>query len=164
MNCRKMVVISFLIVGVLVTSMGCGSFSFKKPVKAPVSKIVTPTSPIEWQERKWEQYGEDKNGTVYFFERESVMYPAKGIIHVWRKRQLSGSTKGLKEITSFDEIDCRTDKFRSLELQGVNYDDTKTVIFKKPSMWSTIFQDSADEYITNQFCKDALKGEVQPKK
>jgi hypothetical protein len=65
--------------------------------------------------------------------------------------------RGLKEITTFDEIDCRNDRFRTLELQGVNADDTKTDIFRRVSPWNPIFQESADEYLLNHFCTEAAK-------
>jgi hypothetical protein len=163
MKHSKTTVLSLVLFSVLLSFIGCSSFSTKLPKKGPAPVAVKPVSQIEWKERKWEQYGEDNAGVIYFFDRESITFPGKGVIHVWRKRQLSGSAKSLKEITSFDEIDCRADKFRTLELQGLNPDGTTTEIYKKPSVWTNIFQESADDFFIIKFCGDALKGESKPR-
>ena len=161
-NMRVCVLFS-LVVLLMAAVGGCSIFSSSKSAKKTEVKAVEPVSPIEWKERKWENYAEDKGGNVYHFERDTLTFPAKGIIHVWRKRQLAGSAQGLKEITSFDEIDCKTEKFRTLELQGLDSKDTLTAIFKKPSPWTPIFQGSADDYFIIKFCRDATKVNNPPK-
>jgi hypothetical protein len=154
--------ISFLLLTSLSVAFlgGCSFLSFKKSsdkTQAQKQVPVPPSPPTEWKERKWEKYAEDQTGTIYFFEKESVSYPVKNIIHVWRKRIVGPGARGLKEITTYDEIDCRTEKFRTLELQGTNADGTTTDIFRRTSPWSLIFQESADEYFLNNFCKEAGK-------
>ena len=41
-----------------------------------------------------------------------------------------------KEIIAFEEFDCTQDRYRSLEVQGLNWDGTTTQIFRKPSPWT----------------------------
>jgi hypothetical protein len=153
----------------MVTASNCSVFSSAKSSKNDEPKKAkaespTPPSPVEWKERKWENYGEERSGTTYYFERESISYPARNIIRVWKKRTLAGSARSLKEITSYDEMDCKTEKYRTLELQGVNADDTKTEIFRKPGPWNTVYQDSADEYFLRKFCREAAQAGSPDKK
>ncbi len=138
----------------LVISLGaCGSVGKAKPAKEARKPAVAEPSSVEWKERQWENYAEDRGGVLFYFERESVTYPSKDIIHVWRKRVFPGRSSSQKEIVSLDEINCKTEKYRSLELQGVNWDDTTTVIYKRPTPWNTIYTDTADEYFLDNFCR-----------
>ena len=155
--------VSFLLLTSLSTAFlgGCSFLpTFKKPSGETQTRKQTPVSPspsAEWKERKWEKYTDDRAGTSYLFEKESISYPAKNIIHVWRKRIMGPGAGGLKEITTYDEIDCKTERFRTVELQGINADGTATNIFRRTSPWNPIFQESADEYFLNNFCKEAAK-------
>jgi hypothetical protein len=160
MRCMKAGVYLFLLACLSFTVItGCSFLSFKKTTDKTQAKNAPPAgvlpSPAEWKDRKWENYAQDKSGVTYFFEKQTILYPAKNIIHVWRKRNLAAGARGLKEITSYDEIDCKNERYRTLELQGINTDGTKTDIFRKPSPWSAIFLESADEYFLNNFCKEA---------
>ena len=155
-------IVSFAVLGGC-TFFGSKTTAEKKPAKKETAAKIQP-SPEEWKERKWEQYAEDRAGTIYYFEKESISYPAKNIIHLWRKRVMGPGGGGMKEITSYDELDCRTEKFRTLELQAINPNGTTTEIFRRPSPWNTVYQQSADEYILNNFCKEAAKAENTPKR
>jgi hypothetical protein len=122
-------------------------------VKNPGQATPTQASGLEWKERQWEQYEQDKGKTVYYFEKDSLSYPSPHIIHVWRKRTFPTRSSSHKEIVSFDEIDCKNDKYRSLEVQALNWDDTPTPIYRKPSPWTNIYQDTPDEYFLDNFCR-----------
>jgi hypothetical protein len=139
--------------------LDCSLFSSGKAAKKSERTVAPEPSNIEWKERKWESYAEDKGGVQYLFERESLDHTTKDLIYVWRKRIFAGKSSSQKEITSFDEIDCRTQKYRSLELQGVNWDDTTTIIYKRPTPWNTIFGDTPDEYFLDNFCRKTPTGD-----
>jgi len=131
----------------------CSLVVAEKPAKGAQPPRTVDSSGIEWKERKWEIYAKDRGGTQYYFERESLSYPAKNRIYVWKKRIFPGKSSSQKEIVSYDEIDCRDEKYRSLELQGVNWDDSTTIIYKRPTPWTPIFTDTADEYFLDTFCR-----------
>jgi hypothetical protein len=142
----------------------CSLTSASKPSKKAEKPVAMSTSNAEWKERKWELYAEDRGGVQYFFEKDSVEYLAKDVVHAWRKRTFPGkSSSSQKEITSFDEIDCRMDRFRSLELQGLNWDDTTTAIYRRPAPWSKIYSETPDELIEGKLCRQPGVGQNLPK-
>jgi hypothetical protein len=151
---------------VAVSAFGCSSIPFLKSAKdkEPASQVVT--SNIQWGERKWEVYGKDNNGTTHYLDKSSISYPAKSMIHVWRRRVFPQPTAGIrevrsshKEIVALDEMDCKGEKYRSLESQGINWDGTPTVVWKKPTPWTPIYDDSADDRILRDYCKQAAGAE-----
>jgi hypothetical protein len=131
---------------------GCSLLRPGKSAKEAQKPPIVDTGNIEWKERTWENYAEDRGGVQFYFDKESLSYPSKDLIRVWRKRVFPGRSSSQKEIVSFDEIDCRTDRYRTLELQGLNWDDTKTMIYKRPTPWTNIFENTPDEYFLGKFC------------
>ena len=114
--------------------------------------------------RKWEKYGEDNNGVVHYIDKSAISYPSKNIIRVWRKRvfpEIVPGSKGMKsshkEIVTYDEMDCKNETYRSLELQGVKWDGTLTEIFRKPTPWMPCFDNTADDRVLENYCKEAAK-------
>jgi hypothetical protein len=156
---RKILLSAFFASCLVFSLLGCSLFSSERPAKKSERTVASEPSNIEWKERKWESYAEDNGGVQYFFERESLDHTTKDLIYVWRKRIFPGKSSSQKEITSFDEIDCRTEKYRSLELQGLNWDDTTTIIYKRPTPWTPIFTDTPDYYFFNNFCRRTGTGD-----
>ncbi len=107
----------------------------------------------EGQERKWESYASDRNGVDYYYEKATVTFPSKTLVHTWRRRTFPINSPQ-KEIISFDEIDCDDARYRSLEVEGV-YWDGKTKVFKVVSPWTRIYTDSPDEVLYLDICKMA---------
>ena len=71
-------------VSCLVISLGgCSLARSEKPAKEAKKPTVAESGNVEWKERKWENYAEDRGGVVFYFERESVTYPSKDLLHVW---------------------------------------------------------------------------------
>jgi hypothetical protein len=143
---------------------GCSLNPFKKSTQKPDQPKQGQVSKVEWGERKWEQYGKDNNGTTHYFDKSAITYPSKGIIHVWRKRTFpeavpgSGNVKSShKEIITYDEMNCKTEEYRALESQGINWDGTATRIFTRPTPWNPVFNDTADDTILRNYCKEAAK-------
>ncbi len=109
-------------------------------------------------ERKWEEHARVRIGIVYYYEKDSITYPSRGIVKVWRKRVLPDRMTD-KEIISLDEIDCQKEKFRSVFIQVIRKNDTVDT-FKKPSEdWAQIYVDSPEEYFMDHFCKQANKAQ-----
>ena len=69
--------------------------------------------------------------------RETVAYPSKTLVRAWRKRTFPMHSPQ-KQIISFDEIDCNEARYRSLEVEGVYWDD-KVKTLKVVSPWIRIF-------------------------
>jgi hypothetical protein len=153
----------FLLSCLALSVVDCSLISASKPSKKAEKPVATPTSNVEWKERKWELYAEDRGGVQYFFEKDSVEYLAKDVIRAWRKRTFPNKSSSQKEITSFDEIDCRMDRFRSLELQGLNWDDTTTAIYRRPAPWSKIYSETSDEVFEDKVCRQPGAGHDLPK-
>ena len=66
-------------------------------------------------------------------------------------------TSSHKEIITYDEMNCKDEKYRSLETQLVNWDGTTTDIFRRPTPWTTIYEETADDLILHDYCKEADK-------
>ena len=107
----------------------------------------------EGRERKWENYATGPHTIGYYVERESITYPSKTLVHAWRKRVFPPHSPQ-KEIISFDEIDCNEARYRSLEIEGVYWDD-KVKTFKVVSPWVRISKGSPDEVLYLDVCKAA---------
>ncbi len=103
-------------------------------------------------DRKWTSYMRDRDtGTEYFYEKETLMNPSPDLIQMWRKRVFPAGASQ-KEIVTFEEIDCRAARYRSLELQ-VTYWDGTSKRFEKASPWGKIYANSPDEFLMDEHCK-----------
>jgi hypothetical protein len=148
---RTLVFSAFLLSCLAFSLPGCSLHSTKKVAKQVQPQVSAAPQPIEWKDRKWESYAEERDVT-YYFEKESISYPAKDLVHVWRKRIFSAKSSH-KVITSLDEIDCRNERFRSLEVQGLSWDDTTTPVYKRPTPWVPIYTDTPDDYFLIHYCR-----------
>ncbi len=104
---------------------------------------------------KWENYWEDRSGVKHFYDKEHVEYPSKGMVKVYRKRIFPERSQQ-KEIVSLDEVNCRTLKYRSLEMTVVRFDgksETTSVV----SPWTLIWGNTPDEWISDKLCPEANK-------
>ncbi len=104
---------------------------------------------------KWESYWKDRNDVRYFYDKDHVEYPAKGTAKVYRKRVFPEGSRQ-KEIVSLDEINCKTLRYRSLELTVTRFDgssDTTSVV----SPWTDIWGNTPDEAVSDAVCPEANK-------
>jgi hypothetical protein len=161
---RRAVLFFYLACSLAASMSACSIMPFQKSAKAPAPPKQEQASKVEWGERKWEEYGKDNSGITYYFDKSSITYPSKSIIHVWRRRVFPEAVPGAgyvrsshKEIVGYDEMNCKTEAYRSLETQGVNWDDTTTRIFTRPTPWTPAFNDSADDRMLQNFCREAAK-------
>ncbi|OPY64503.1 MAG: hypothetical protein A4E57_03525 [Syntrophorhabdaceae bacterium PtaU1.Bin034] len=115
----------------------------------------------EEREKKWEEYATDGARVVYYLDKEGMTFPSKNMVQVWRKRVFPQRSPQ-KEIISLDVIDCVKQKYRSLIVQGVQWDGSSET-WRKPSPWTTIHGDTAEEYILDHFCKEAESPEKTEK-
>jgi hypothetical protein len=149
--------------------IGCGTSKKAEKAKEEAGKVAAEKVTKEEKgsekeaveidkvvERKWEEHGRVRIGIVYYYEKDSITYPSRGMIRVWRKRVLPDRMAD-KEIISLDEVDCQKEKFRSVFVQVLRKNDTIDT-FKKPSEdWAQVFADSPEEYFMDHFCKEANK-------
>jgi hypothetical protein len=149
---------------VAVSTIGCSVMPFGKSAKNPEPAKEAGVSKIEWGARNWEYYAEENNGVTYYLDKSTISYPSKNIIHVWRRRVFPEAAPGTravrsshKELIGYDEMNCVTEKYRTLESQGVNWDGTTTAIFTRPTPWMTIYNDTADDRVRENYCKEAAK-------
>jgi hypothetical protein len=99
--------------------------------------------------RKWTSYARD-DGTEYFYDKDAIAQPSKGLLHIWRKREFP-SRAAQKEIVTLDEIDCAKAEYRTLQLR-VTYWDGRTQVSDKATRWAKIFENSAEEYLLDEHC------------
>jgi hypothetical protein len=104
----------------------------------------------EETERKWTSYAEDEKGVKYFFDKEAMSGPTAEVIKVW-KRRVFPRKSAQQEIITLDEINCRKQQYRTVELHVKNWDNS-TEEFKKPSRWITIYRGYPEEYFLEEFC------------
>jgi hypothetical protein len=164
---RKMLFSLCLLSFALASMIGCSIFHKGTPgAQAKPSEAVKESkgSTIEWGERNWEFYQKDNGGVSYYFDKGTIAFPSKNVMHVWRKREFPQEKPGagrissnMKEIVAFDEFDCREGQYRSLEVQGLKWDGTSTEVFRKPSPWSLIYEGTADDYFLNTYCSQTQK-------
>jgi hypothetical protein len=161
---RRVLLFFCLACGVAASMSACSIMPFQKSAKKSEPPKQEQASKIEWGERKWEQYGKDNSGITYYFDKSAITYPKKHIIHVWRKRVFPEAVVGVstvrsshKEIVAYDEMNCKTENYRALESQGLNWDGTTTQIFTRPTPWTPAFNDTADDRMLLNFCKEAAK-------
>jgi hypothetical protein len=103
-------------------------------------------------ERKWTSYARDRDtGVEYFYDMEALLKPSKDLIQMWRKRVFPAGA-AQKEIVTFDEIDCRKGRYRSLEL-SVTYRDGTAQRFDKVAPWADVYANTAEEYLMDEHCK-----------
>jgi hypothetical protein len=103
-------------------------------------------------QRKWTSYAKDYHEVEYFYDKDAVTRVSKYVIQVWRKRVFPAKSPQ-KEIVALDEINCRLQKYRSLELYVTAWDGS-TKISKRPGVWATIWAKSAEEYHLDTDCKE----------
>jgi hypothetical protein len=106
-------------------------------------------------DHKWLEYNKDGRGLTYFYDKENITYPSSGMIKVWRKREFPVRA-GQKAIISWDEIDCFKQKFRSVQMQVVQWDDTMET-FNRVQDWMTIWGESPEEWFLDNTCKEVRK-------
>lgn len=150
--------------GSVVLMSACSMVPFHKSDKKAEPRKQAEEVKAEWGERKWEQYGSDNNGTTHYLDKSSITYPSRYTIHIWRKRVFpeavvgSGTVRSShKEIIGYDEMNCKTEEYRSLESQGVNWDGTTTKVFTRPTPWTPVYDGTADDVILRDYCKEAAK-------
>ncbi len=136
------------------TGSAAGQSKSAKHVEATNSGTAEAAA-REVTERKWETYASDKQGIDYYLDRETIAFPSRTLVRVWRRRVFP-LTSPQREIISLDEIDCgsREARYRSLEVTAV-YQDGKTRTFKVTSPWNRIWSDSPDEVLFLDVCKAA---------
>ncbi len=104
---------------------------------------------------KWEYYWKDRREVQYFYDKDHIEYPSKGIMKLYRQRVFpEGNAQ--KEIVSLDEVNCKTLKYRSLELTVIGFDgksETTSIV----SPWNLIWGNTADEWISDELCPKANK-------
>jgi hypothetical protein len=107
-------------------------------------------------QKEWKEHARVKLGIQYYYEKDSIEYPSRGMMKIWRKRVLPARMSD-KEIISLDQFDCKEQKYRSVFIQVVRKNDMVDT-FKKPSEdWNQIFPDSPEEYFLDIYCKEANK-------
>jgi hypothetical protein len=154
---HRFLVTALLLSGIALSLFGCSILPSKKGVQQNQAKVVQPTaSPsagtVEWKDRTWENQFEDR-GVVYYVEKQSVSNPKPNTVQVWRKRTFpNANMSSHKEIVSLDEIDCRKEKFRTLQLQALGWDDVATPIYKRPTPWATIYGGTAEDSLILDYC------------
>jgi hypothetical protein len=104
---------------------------------------------------KWLEYIKDGRGVTYFYDKENITYPSSGIIKVWRKREFPVRS-GQKAIVTLDEIDCFNQKYHSLQIQVVRWDDTVET-FNRVQDWITIWGETPEEWFLDNSCKEVRK-------
>ncbi len=103
----------------------------------------------------WTKYYVDRMGVDYFYDKDHVEYPSKGLIKVIRKRIFPKGSQQ-KEIISIDEMNCGTLKHRSLGLTTVAFDgDSKTTNLN--SEWAYVWGNTPEEWITDKLCPETKK-------
>jgi hypothetical protein len=105
--------------------------------------------------RNWTQYAKLKGGVVCFLDKDTITYPAKDMVQLWRKRVFPPRS-GEKEIIAYDEMDCRKQKYRSLLLRVTHENDTVET-FVKASPWAAVYEGSPEEYLLDTSCIEAAK-------
>ncbi len=145
------------------------SFSFDGPMsKTPPlpPKTSTPAEATDAREgqlapgslpdapddgRKWTRYMTDDYDVRYFIDEGGILKPSKEVIQFWRKREFPpGSSQ--RRILTFDEINCRRQEFRTVELQ-VTYADGRIGKSTEPTRWVKIWANSGEEYLMDEYCK-----------
>ncbi len=106
-------------------------------------------------ERKWTNYRKDTMDVEYYYDQEAVLRPSKNVIQVWRKRVFP-TREHQKEIVTFDEINCRLQQYRTLELRVIRWDDTIQTS-SKPTPWQKIWAGSSEEYLLDEVCMEKPK-------
>jgi hypothetical protein len=163
---RKMSLSVCLLCCALAWMTGCSFVHKSKPAKAPETVKEDRGSTIEWGERKWEFYQKDNGGVSYYFDKGSVTFPSKNVIHVWRRRVFPEGaadarhiSSNMKEITAIDEFDCSAGRYRSLEVQGLKWDGSTTELFRRPSPWGIVYEGTAEDYFLDNYCDQAKKSQ-----
>ncbi len=106
-------------------------------------------------ERKWTDYRKDTMDVEYYYDQEAILRPSKNVIQVWRKRVFPPS-QHQKEIVTLDEINCRSQQYRTLELRVIRWDGTIQTS-SKPAGWQKIWAGSPEEYFLDEVCKEKPK-------
>ncbi len=106
-------------------------------------------------EHKWLEYTKDTRGVTYFYDKENITFPSKGVMKVWRKREFPVRS-GQKAIIALDEIDCFQQKYHSIQIQVVRWDDTVET-HNRAQDWMTIWGDTPEEWFLDNTCKEARK-------
>jgi hypothetical protein len=104
---------------------------------------------------KWLEYTKDGRGLVYYYDKENITFPSSGMIKVWRKREFPVRA-GQKAVISLDEIDCFKQKYRSVQMQVVKWDDTVQT-HSNVQDWMTIWGESPEEWFLDNTCKETRK-------
>jgi hypothetical protein len=110
-----------------------------------------PAKKDEFQ-RKWSHFFETNNRVRHYYDEGAITRTGKNFLTLWRKREFP-SRMMQKEIITFEEINCKDQKFRTLKTQVV-YRDDKPEAFEKTSPWATIFADSPEEWYLDNVCEE----------
>jgi hypothetical protein len=111
---------------------------------APVQSIKDATG------KTWTLYFKNDDGLQWFIDEKAVK-PSPALIQLWRKR-IFPRWAFQKEITTFDEIDCREARYRTRELSVTSWDGA-TQAYDKVTSWANVFSSSPEEYLMNEYCK-----------
>jgi hypothetical protein len=86
----------------------------------------------------------------YFYDKETLTHPTPTTVNVWRQRIFPKAAQQ-QEIINLDDINCSTQKVRTLETI-VKYRDGRVESFKKTTEWYSIYAGTAEEYFLINHC------------
>jgi len=134
--------------------------SWKTTVVVIVSLLITvmfgaQVAGAEETAHKWQEYTKDLYGLTYYYDKDNITFPSAGVLKVWRKRDFPVRA-GQKSIISLDEIDCFRQKYRSVHIEVIRWDDTIEA-HDKIQDWMTIWGETSEEWFLDNTCKEVRK-------
>ncbi len=109
--------------------------------------------PGQPRERRWEVFGMSATGVSLLFDRRSITRGSDGTLQFLRRRTFSDSSYQ-KEIISREEVDCRKNRYRTLETEGIFWDGRHETS-KTPTSWSRFYDDTTEDRLFMDTCKSA---------
>jgi hypothetical protein len=119
----------------------------------PPETEEAPVLPGQPRERRWVVYGMSSAGVSLLVDKGSVTPMSNGILQFWRRRTFPERSYQ-KEIISLEEVDCRRNKYRTLEVQGV-YWDGRHEGSKAATSWTRFYDDTTEDRLFLDTCKEA---------
>ncbi len=166
---NRKVVLSILLICAFALSIGCSSLTREGRASRKAAEIKLAEEAKRAAEQrpkmsgKWEKIDTDLRNVEYYYDKESISFPSDNLIHVWRRKVFPVNSPH-KEIISFEEINCRTEKYRSLQSQSIGWDGTPSEMFIVTAPWATIFQLSPEEYFLDNYCTPEKRLQAKEKK
>ena len=113
-------------------------------------KTASPEEPVRGEGgRAWTRYFRNEDGVEWFLDGGTFKRTRDGI-ELWRRRTFP-RWAFQKEIVTLDDLNCREERYRTLELRVTGWDGSSRTS-DRMTPWANVYSSSPEHYLMQEYC------------